>query len=220
MKKPQISPLFIEIHVNAAVRLQIRDPMDRGTYKNINTHGIGDNKRHLEWCPKYRYECMQNPLIAEEMKQILMQIAVEKGIVVHKTAVDSDHVHIFVSVPLDMSVSTALQYLKGISAYRIFRLHPNFRLRYPKGHFWSRGHFSRSVSCVTESAIEHYIDNHEYPAMQSDPKQRLYFHKSFKKPRASVRSITLSIFHYLLDRAVHAKSINIKKNIEITCKSE
>ena len=174
-KAPQFLFLFIEHNVNAAVRPQTRESMDSGTYKNINAHGVGDNKHHLEWCPKYRYECMQNPLIAEEMKQILLQIAAEKGIVVHKIVVDSDHVHIFVSVPLDMSVSTALQYLKGISAYRIFRLHPNFRLRYPKGHFWSPGHFSRSVSCVTESAIEHYIDNHEYPAMQSDPKQRLLF---------------------------------------------
>jgi putative transposase len=152
--------------------------MNSGTYKNINAHGVGDNKYHLEWCPKYRYECMQNPFIATEMKQILEQIALEKGIIVHKIVVDSDHVHMFVSVPLDMSVSTAFQYLKGISAYRIFRLHPNFRLRYPKGHFWSPGHFSRSVSNVTESAIEHYIDNHEYPAMNFDLKQRLLFDKS------------------------------------------
>jgi len=106
---------------------------------------------------------MRSPYISEEMKQILLQIAEEKHIVVHKIVVDSDHVHIIVSIPLWMSVSLALQYLKGISAYKIFRLHPNFRMRYRKGSFWSPGHFSRSVSNVTQSAVEHYIDKHEYP---------------------------------------------------------
>ena len=149
--------------------------MNSVNYRNINEHGIGENKHHLEWCPKYRYNVLQNPFIAEEMKQILEQIAVEKGMAVHKIVVDSDHVHMFVSVPFDMSLSNVFQYLKGISAYRIFRLHPNFRKRYPKGHFWSPGHFSRSVSCVTESAIEHYIDKHEYPAMNFNPKQKRLF---------------------------------------------
>ena len=141
--------------------------MNSGNYTDISCrvaeHGVGENKHHLEWCPKYRFEAMRNPFIAKEMQGILEEIAREKGIFVHKIVVDKDHVHMFVSVPLDMSISEALQYLKGGSSYRIFRLHPNFRKRFRKGAFWSPGHFSRSVSNVTESAVEHYIDKHEYP---------------------------------------------------------
>ncbi len=138
--------------------------MDSGNYANINSaHGVGDNKHHLEWCPKYRHDVM-DARIAEEMKQILLQIASEKGISVYKIVVDVDHVHLFVSLPLQMSVSQALQYLKGISSYKIFRLHPDFREKlFRKGSFWSPGHFSRSVSCVTESTVAQYIDRHEYP---------------------------------------------------------
>jgi len=107
---------------------------------------------------------MQTVQIAEEMKQILLQIASEKGIMVHKLVVDSDHVHMFVSLPLWMSVSLALQYLKGISAYKIFRSHPDFREKlFRKGSFWSPGHFSRSVSNITAATVERYIDKHEYP---------------------------------------------------------
>lgn len=149
--------------------------MVSGNYTNKNEHGVGENRHHLEWCPKYRYNVLKNPYIAEEMKQILLQIAVEKGMYVYKIVVDSDHVHMFVSVPFQMSISDVFQYLKGISAYKIFRSHPNFRKRYPDGHFWSPGHFSRSVSNVTSTAIENYIDNHEYPAMPRDPKQRVLF---------------------------------------------
>jgi putative transposase len=136
--------------------------MNSGNYIDIK-HGVGENKQHLEWCPKYRYEAMRSPYISEEMKEILEEIAREKGMIVHKIVVDSDHVHMLVSLPIWMSVSMALQYLKGISAYKIFRSHPNFRKLYRKGAFWSPGHFSRSVSNVTESAVEHYIDKHEYP---------------------------------------------------------
>lgn len=141
--------------------------MTSGTIEDIKhgvaKHGVGYNQHHLEWCPKYRHDVM-DVRVAEEMKQMLLQIASEKSIVVHKIVVDVDHVHMFVSLPLWMSVSVALQYLKGISAYKIFRSHPEFREElFRKGSFWSPGHFSRSVSNVTAETVERYIDRHEYP---------------------------------------------------------
>ena len=136
--------------------------MPSGTNIHIN-HGVGFNQHHLEWCPKYRHAVM-DAKIAEEMKEILLQIASEKGIIVHKMVVDKDHIHMFVSIRLWMSVSQALQYLKGISSYKIFRAHPEFREKlFRKGSFWSPGHFSRSVSNVTAETVERYIDRHEYP---------------------------------------------------------
>ena len=141
--------------------------MTSGTNENIKRgvakHGVGYNQHHLEWCPKYRHDVM-DVYVAEEMKQMLLQISSEKGIIVHKIVVDVDHVHMFVSLPLWMSVSLALQYLKGISARKIFELHPEFREElFRKGSFWSPGHFSRSVSNITASTVEHYIDRYEYP---------------------------------------------------------
>lgn len=92
----------------------------------------------------------------------------KQWLVIHKIVVDSDHVHLFVSLPLWMSVSLALQYLKGISAYKMFRLHPEFREElFRKGSFWSPGHFSRSVSNITSATVERYIDKHEYPKYTS-----------------------------------------------------
>lgn len=123
----------------------------------------------MEWCPKYRHDAMQEVQVSEEMRAILFGIAAEKGITVAKIVVDSDHVHLFVELPLSMSVSTALQYLKGISAYRIFRLHPEFREEmFRKGSFWSPGHFSRSVSSITEETVKDYIDKHDYPKLHPE----------------------------------------------------
>ena len=129
-------------------------------------HTKGLNQHHLEWCPKYRYNCLQRADIRKEMETILEEIAKEKGIVIHSMAVESDHIHLFVSIPFSMSVSQAKQFLKGISSYKIFRLHPNFRLRYPRGHFWSPGTFCRSISNVTSGAIKKYIENHEHAKLQ------------------------------------------------------
>ena len=94
--------------------------MDSANYKNISEHGVGENKYHLEWCPKYRHDAMRETQVANEMQSILISIAEEKGITVDKIVVDSDHVHLFVELPLRMSVSTALQYLKSISSRKIF----------------------------------------------------------------------------------------------------
>ena len=134
--------------------------MNSGNFRSIN-HGVGLNQHHLEWCPKYRYKCMRQERIAKELSDILTEIAQEKGIIIHSMAIGIDHVHLFVSLPFSMSVSQALQFLKGGSSYRMFRLHPNFRKRYPKGHFWSVGHFSRSISNVTAKAVKNYIENHD-----------------------------------------------------------
>ena len=147
--------------------------MVSGNYKNINEHGVGENKYHLEWCPKYRHDAMREVGISEEMKSILLGIAVEKGIAVDKIVVDSDHVHLFVELPLWMSVSSALQNLKGISAYKIFRLHPEFRDdMFRKGSFWSPGHFSRSVSSITEETVKNYIDKHDQPSLHPENDKR------------------------------------------------
>ena len=147
--------------------------MNSGNYRNISEHGVGENKYHLEWCPKYRHDAMQEVHVSEEMRDILLGIAAEKGIGVDKIVVDSDHVHLFVELPLWMSVSTALQYLKGISAYKIFRSHPEFREElFRKGSFWSPGHFSRSVSNVTEETVKDYIDRHDCPGMYPENDRR------------------------------------------------
>ncbi len=102
---------------------------------------MGFNQHHLEWCPKYRHDVM-DAKIAEEMKEILLKIASEKGIIAHKMVVDEDRVHMFISIKLWMSVSQALRYLKGISPYKIFRLHPEFREKlFRKGEFLEPGTF-------------------------------------------------------------------------------
>ena len=72
-----------------------------------------------------------------------------------------EHIHCEVQISLNMSAAMALQYLKGLSSKRFFEKNPKARLRYPKGHLWSRGKFAASVGFVQEEKVRNYILNQE-----------------------------------------------------------
>jgi putative transposase len=60
-----------------------------------------------------------------------------------------------------MSISKAFQLLKGASSYELFRREPKFKLRYPRGNFWSRGKFFRSVGDVDLDTTRKYVQRQE-----------------------------------------------------------
>ena len=129
-------------------------------FKKAN-HAVGINEHHLEFCPKYRYKCMKKPHIKQEIERLILQTASEHKIFVITIATAEDHVHMDVALPFDMSPAEAEMKIKGRSAYLIFRRFPNFRLRYPRGHFWAPGKFSRSMSGVTADTVRNYIKNQQ-----------------------------------------------------------
>lgn len=121
---------------------------------------IGLNQFHLEWCPKYREAVLYGGVL-KTIESSIIQTAAKYRILLHNLHVSADHVHMFASLPFDMSVSKALQLFKGRSAREVFLAYPELRETFRKGHFWSPGKFCRSISNVKASTIQHYIKNHE-----------------------------------------------------------
>ena len=78
-------------------------------------------------------------------EEIIREVANRWQIAILELSVMPDHVHCVVGLRPTMPVSKALNILKGASAYELFRRQPKFRLRYPRGHFWSEGKFYRTV---------------------------------------------------------------------------
>ena len=72
-----------------------------------------------------------------------------------------EHIHASVELPPSMSQSKALQLLKGNLSYQLFRQQPQFRLRYPQGHFFSPGAFASSVGYNTVDIVDNYVRNQE-----------------------------------------------------------
>ena len=63
--------------------------------------------------------------------------------------VQPEHIHCVAEVSFTMSVSKTFQILRGGSSKLFFEFHKKARLRYPKGHLWSRGKFASSVGFCT-----------------------------------------------------------------------
>ena len=130
------------------------------------THGrtsVYNINYHIVWCTKYRNKVLKGD-IELDLKQILNQIATENGYsIAHMEIGLDDHIHLLVSAPPKISVSTIVKQLKGTSSLRLFTLHPELKKRFwkPKSErsLWSPSYYVESIGSVNEDAIAKYIDD-------------------------------------------------------------
>jgi len=62
----------------------------------------------------------------------------EKGYKIHAMEVVDNHVHLFLEFHPSNSLSEVIQYLKGGSSYRLFKLHPEMRTQYWDGSLYGQ----------------------------------------------------------------------------------
>lgn len=74
--------------------------------------------------------------------------------------VSSDHVHLYVSIPPQISASKLVMKLKGRTSRKIQQEFPEIRKRYWGQHFWARGYYCASSGNVTDELIREYIAKH------------------------------------------------------------
>ena len=86
-----------------------------------------------------------------------------KGVEIIEGHMMIDHVHLLLSIPPKMSVSSLMGYLKGKSALMIFDNHANLKYKYGNRKFWAEGYYVSTVG-LNESTIKKYIaeqDKHD-----------------------------------------------------------
>lgn len=120
------------------------------------THTKYNCTYHIVFVPKYRRKVMYGQL-RQKVGQILSTVCKITGIQLIKGGVCSDHVHMYISIPPKMSLSTVMSKLKGKSALMIFDRHPEYRDKYGR-HFWARGYYAETVGQVNEDTIMKYIE--------------------------------------------------------------
>ncbi len=123
--------------------------------------------------PKYRYKIFYDRRVKKDCELILKTICMEQGYKIHAIELTDDHIHLFLEFHPSLSLSNVIQYLKGGSSYRLFKLHPELRKRYWGGNLWSSGKLFRSVGNVTADTIKHYINE-----SQAKPKKAFQSHRS------------------------------------------
>lgn len=122
---------------------------------------IGGNKKHIQITPKYRYKMMH-----QRKLKVFCRVAIEEACKRHRITVEiikimDEHVHLIVDVPRTMTDAKALQIIKGLSSYILFRICPNLRKRYPRGHFWTEGYFCDGVGESSYQFAFEYVKNQE-----------------------------------------------------------
>ena len=81
----------------------------------------------MVWSVKYRRKIL-NSEIEEYLKELVQQIAEDKGFTVHLFECgEGDHVHCFVTAPPKLSITAIVKYLKGITGRKLFERFPKIR---------------------------------------------------------------------------------------------
>lgn len=121
-------------------------------------HTIHDIKYHIVWKTKYGYGVLEGN-IALRARQIIREVCERRGLKIVSGNIRSNHVHLLISCPTDMSPSKIVQYLKGASSHRLQREFRELQKRYWGQHLWGRGYFCATVGAVNEELIKQYVEN-------------------------------------------------------------
>ena len=107
------------------------------------------------------------------------------GVIKHKDGVlyriggMPDHVHLLLSIPPKMNISSFMGYLKGKSSMMIFKDHANLRYKYGNCNFWATGYYVSTVG-LNEATIRKYIRDQEKEDVLEDKLTKKEHYNPFK----------------------------------------
>ena len=113
---------------------------------------------HIVWIPKYRKRVLKGK-IALRLEELIQECSDVNRWRVSEINIKPDHIHILIRLRPDISVSKAVQLLKGRSSKIIRKEFPSLKEFYWGDNFWSEGFFVETVGQVSEDAIKQYIKN-------------------------------------------------------------
>jgi len=116
-------------------------------------------KYHIIFIPKYRRRTLFG-VVRRELGGVFHRLAEQKGCRIEEGHLMPDHVHMLISIPPKLAVSSVVGYLKGKSAIHVARHCLKRERNYAGQHLWARGFFVDTVGRDTEK-IRRYIQNQE-----------------------------------------------------------
>ena len=124
---------------------------------NSLAHTKWNCKYYIVFAPKYRRKVFYGEKRLE-IREILRTLCERKGVKIIEGEICLDHVHLLLSIPPKMSVSSFMGYLKGKSSLMIFQKYGNMKFAYRNREFWCKGYYVDTVG-KNAKAIKEYIEN-------------------------------------------------------------
>ncbi|WP_057865269.1 IS200/IS605 family transposase [Lentilactobacillus diolivorans] len=132
---------------------------NRLTYGRTSVYNLN---YHLIWGTKYRNQVLAGH-VEEVFKRLVAEIAAEYGFeITHLEIGQDDQVDLLVSAPPKLSVTNIVRWLKGTTAFQLFRQCPELQTsdgQQKNRHLWSPGYYVESIGAVNEPAVAKYIDD-------------------------------------------------------------
>ena len=136
-------------------------------------------KYHIVFTPKYRRKVIYNQY-RESLQDIIRTLCRYKGVEILEGHMMSDHVHLVLSIPPKISVSSFMGYLKGKSALMMFERHANLKYKFGNRHFWAEGYYVSTVG-LNEATVRKYVREQEKHDMAVDKLSVKEYEDPFKK---------------------------------------
>ena len=134
--------------------------------KKSLSHTTWKCQYHIVFIPKYRKKKLYGQ-VRTDVREIIQTLCGYKGVEIVSGAVCIDHVHLCISIPPKMSVSSFMGYLKGKSTLMIYDRHPELQNKWNKA-FWARGYYVATIGNVTEEAIKKYVREQSEESRKED----------------------------------------------------
>ena len=135
-------------------------------------------KYHIVFAPKYRRQVIYKQ-IKTDVGKILRDLCERKGVEILAAECCPDHIHMMVSIPPHMSVSSFMGYLKGKSSLMIFDKHANLKYKFGNRKFWAEGYYVSTVG-LNEATVRKYIQQQEKHDILQDKLSTREYQDPFK----------------------------------------
>lgn len=117
---------------------------------------------HLVFTPKWRRRVFTKTQLAT-LGEVFASVCEDFEAELEEFNGETDHVHLLVRYPPQVSLSKLINSLKGVSSRRLKTLHPEIRKHYWGSALWSRSYFAGSVDGAPLSVLRQYIEQQSAP---------------------------------------------------------
>lgn len=118
---------------------------------------------HIVFCRKYRAKVLTGAVEVSAQK-VFHETAKEKGFIIRQLETNEDHVHLFVTAPPHVSISTLVKWIKGISARLLLQRYVTLQKRLYRGHLWNPSYYVGTVGDMSEDIVRKYIESQKSEA--------------------------------------------------------
>ena len=109
---------------------------------------------------KYRKKLLINNF-DHIVENIILEISYRSNFIIDILETDEDHIHILISYPPKLSVTSIVRKLKQETTIYLWKNYPKFLSKqlWKEHTFWSDGYFACSIGEANPETIKQYIEN-------------------------------------------------------------